>query len=180
MASRTERASLRQIGLTTNPLLLWGIAFELVFAAVVVVVEPLQRVFGTAVPAWWQVAMLAPFPHRPPAVDELWRWRRRRGPLCLSLEGLLWTLPVPQPRRQAESKQLEGGVMSKLHVTPSRTAKSPRPPTGHSDWPNRRRSSSAASSGSGSSASPVRTRVVRPDQPRSDGVSQPWEHSRSR
>ena len=36
LAARTERRSLREVGLTTNRLLLWGIAFELAFAAAVV------------------------------------------------------------------------------------------------------------------------------------------------
>ena len=41
-AARTEHASLRDIGLFTNPLLLAGIAFELVFTAALVYVPPLQ------------------------------------------------------------------------------------------------------------------------------------------
>lgn len=49
-ASRTQYASLRSIGLTTNRLLLWGILFEIAFAAAVVVLPPLQSVFGTAIP----------------------------------------------------------------------------------------------------------------------------------
>ena len=32
-AARTDRASLRDVGVFTNPLLLWGIAFELAFTA---------------------------------------------------------------------------------------------------------------------------------------------------
>ncbi|MFI2652080.1 cation transporting ATPase C-terminal domain-containing protein [Micromonospora fulviviridis] len=50
-AARTERASLRSIGLATNRLLLRGIAFELAFAATIVTVPPLQTIFGTAPPA---------------------------------------------------------------------------------------------------------------------------------
>ncbi|WP_246835247.1 cation transporting ATPase C-terminal domain-containing protein [Micromonospora sp. MH33] len=50
-AARTERASLRSIGLATNRLLLRGIAFELAFAATIVAVPPLQTIFGTAPPA---------------------------------------------------------------------------------------------------------------------------------
>ena len=38
------------IGLGTNRLLLWGIAFEIAFAAAVVHVPALQEVFGTAIP----------------------------------------------------------------------------------------------------------------------------------
>jgi magnesium-transporting ATPase (P-type) len=46
-ATRASRASLRQIGVFTNRLLLWGIAFELTFAAAVIYLPPLQSVFAT-------------------------------------------------------------------------------------------------------------------------------------
>ena len=62
LAARTQLASISKIGAFSNPLLLWGIAFEVAFAAAVVTVPPLQSVFDTAVPTWWQLAMLAPFP----------------------------------------------------------------------------------------------------------------------
>jgi magnesium-transporting ATPase (P-type) len=78
IAARTERASLRQIGFTSNPMLLWGIAFEIVFAAAVVLLPPLQAVFGTAAPEPWQVAALLPMPVLVWGVDEVWRWSRRR------------------------------------------------------------------------------------------------------
>jgi calcium-translocating P-type ATPase len=77
MAARTERASLRQVGLTTNGLLLWGIAFEILFAAAVVTVPFLQDVFGTAPPERWALLCLLPLPAVVWAADELWRWRRR-------------------------------------------------------------------------------------------------------
>jgi len=77
-AARTERASLRQIGVTTNRLLLWGIAFEILFAAAVVLVAPLQRAFGTVTPSWDQVVWLLPFPIVVWGCDEFWRWTRRR------------------------------------------------------------------------------------------------------
>ncbi len=77
-AARTQQASLRQVGLTSNRLLLWGIAFEIAFAAAVVVLPPLQRIFGTTVPEPWQIAALLPFPFLVWGADELWRWTRRR------------------------------------------------------------------------------------------------------
>ena len=43
-----SRASLREIGVFSNPLLLGGIAFELVFAAALIYLPPLQRLFHTA------------------------------------------------------------------------------------------------------------------------------------
>jgi magnesium-transporting ATPase (P-type) len=78
VASRTQRASLRSIGFTSNRLLLWGIAFEVVFAAAVAAAPPLQRIFGTQLPQPWQLALLLPFPVIVWGVDELWRWQIRR------------------------------------------------------------------------------------------------------
>lgn len=77
LAARTERASLAQVGLTTNPLLLWGIAFEVAFAAAVVTLPALQTVFGTSVPEGWALLTLLPLPLLVWGADEAWRWRRR-------------------------------------------------------------------------------------------------------
>ena len=78
MAARTARASLRTIGVFSNRLLLWGIAFEIVFAAAVVLLPPLQAVFDTAAPEPWQVVALLPLPLIVWGADELWRWHHRR------------------------------------------------------------------------------------------------------
>jgi len=78
MASRTQHASLRQVGVFTNRLLLWGIAYEVVFAAALVTVPPLQGVFGTVTPDLWQVLSILPFPLVVWRADELWRWYARR------------------------------------------------------------------------------------------------------
>lgn len=77
-AARTRRASLAEIGFTTNPLLLWGIAFEVCFAALVVTVPILQRMFGTVTPQMWQVAALVPLPFLVWGCDEMLRWWARR------------------------------------------------------------------------------------------------------
>ncbi len=77
-AARTQRASLADIGLFTNPLLLWGIVFEVCFAAVIVTVPVLREVFGTAVPEWWQLLLLLPLPVVVWGCDELLRRRARR------------------------------------------------------------------------------------------------------
>ena len=61
-AARTDHASLRQVGMFTNPLLLWGIAFELAFTAVLVYVPAVQHVFGTTALPWDVVALTATFP----------------------------------------------------------------------------------------------------------------------
>ena len=49
-AARTDHAALRDVGLLTNRLLLWGIAFELVFAAAIVCLPGVSTVLGMAVP----------------------------------------------------------------------------------------------------------------------------------
>ena len=77
LAARTERASLRSIGLFSNPLLLWGFLFELAFLAALVYVPFLRAAFGTApldVEDW---LLLAPLPVVVWAADELRRYRSR-------------------------------------------------------------------------------------------------------
>ena len=76
-AARADRSSLRSIGLFSNPLLLGGIAFELVFAAALIYLPPLQDIFGTAALSPAQLAILVPFPVLVWGVDELYRWHRR-------------------------------------------------------------------------------------------------------
>ncbi|HWO68334.1 MAG TPA: cation-transporting P-type ATPase, partial [Umezawaea sp.] len=76
-AARTQFASLRAIGSFSNHLLLWGILFEVVFAAVVVAVPVLQDVFGTALPPLAHLALLPVFPVLVWGADELWRLRAR-------------------------------------------------------------------------------------------------------
>jgi magnesium-transporting ATPase (P-type) len=76
-ASRTERGSLRSIGFFSNRLLLWGIAFELVFAAALIYVPLLQTVFGTAALPLDAVLVTLPFPFIVWGVDALVRSRSR-------------------------------------------------------------------------------------------------------
>jgi magnesium-transporting ATPase (P-type) len=79
-AARTSRASLRQIGIFSNRLLLWGILFELVFAAAVIYLPPFQAVFGTNALGLPELAILASFPLLVWGTDEVRRWvLRRRG-----------------------------------------------------------------------------------------------------
>ncbi|MBJ7328589.1 MAG: cation-transporting P-type ATPase [Solirubrobacteraceae bacterium] len=73
LACRTERASFLSVGLRGNPLLLWGIAFEIAFAAAVVWVSPLQAVFETSAPALADLAILLPLPLIVLAADGLYR-----------------------------------------------------------------------------------------------------------
>ena len=77
-ASRTERASLRSVGVLTNPLLLWGILFEVAVAAAIIYLPPLQPVFHTEALGPVELAILLPFPLIVWGADELRRARRRR------------------------------------------------------------------------------------------------------
>lgn len=77
-AARTDRASLFTVGVWSNPLLLWGILFELVFTAGVVYIPFAQDIFGTTGLGATQIAFLLPYPVIVWGVDELDRWRRRR------------------------------------------------------------------------------------------------------
>jgi magnesium-transporting ATPase (P-type) len=77
-AARTTHASLRSIGVFSNRLLLWGIAFEVAFAAAVIYLPPLQRIFDTAALGGWELALLATFPPLVWGSDELRRWAVRR------------------------------------------------------------------------------------------------------
>jgi calcium-translocating P-type ATPase len=80
-ASRTSRASLREIGFFTNPLLLGGIAFELIFAAALIYLPPLQSIFHTAALGLPELALLTSFPVLVWGSDELRRaWHRRHEP----------------------------------------------------------------------------------------------------
>ena len=76
--ARTEHASLAQVGILSNRLLLWGIAFELVFAAAVIYLPPLQSVFGTASLGVDALLFVLPFPLIVWGADELRRARLRR------------------------------------------------------------------------------------------------------
>jgi calcium-translocating P-type ATPase len=80
-AARTNRASLREVGVFSNRLLLWGVLFELAFAAAVIYLPPLQAIFGTNALGWRELAILAVFPFLVWGSDELRRWmlRRREG-----------------------------------------------------------------------------------------------------
>jgi calcium-translocating P-type ATPase len=77
-AARTTTASLRAIGPLSNGLLLWGILFELVLAAAIVYLPPLQALFATAALGWREILILLPFPFVVWGADELRRYLHRR------------------------------------------------------------------------------------------------------
>ncbi|MEU8238993.1 cation-transporting P-type ATPase [Actinoplanes missouriensis] len=76
-AARTDHASLRSIGVLSNRLLLGGIAFELLFAAAVIYLPPLQAVFGTTGLGIAELLFLVPMPLLVWGADEWYRARRR-------------------------------------------------------------------------------------------------------
>jgi calcium-translocating P-type ATPase len=80
-AARTEHASLRSVGVFSNRLLLWGIAFELALAAVLIYVPVCQDLLGTEALPWHYLLAVVPFPFIVWGADELRRWlARRRAP----------------------------------------------------------------------------------------------------
>ncbi|MFG2715628.1 cation transporting ATPase C-terminal domain-containing protein [Streptomyces goshikiensis] len=78
IAARTDHAALRDIGFFSNPLLLAGIAFELVFTAALVYAPPLQHLFGTAALPLDVILLISAFPPLVWGTDEVRRWARRR------------------------------------------------------------------------------------------------------
>jgi calcium-translocating P-type ATPase len=79
-AARTDRASLRSVGVFSNRLLLAGIAFELVLAAALIYLPPLQSLLATAALSPVDLLFVAPFPFIVWGADELRRYLiRRRG-----------------------------------------------------------------------------------------------------
>jgi magnesium-transporting ATPase (P-type) len=85
-AARTDRASLRSVGVFSNRLLLWGIAFELALAALLIYVPLFQDALGTAALGLPELAFILPFPFIVWGADEVRRWairRRDRAPLEL-------------------------------------------------------------------------------------------------
>jgi len=81
-AARTDRASLRSIGVFSNPLLLWGIVFELVLAAIFIYTPPFQSLLGTAPLGLDALLFVLPFPFVVWGADELRRLRLRRSRLA--------------------------------------------------------------------------------------------------
>jgi len=73
-AARTERASLSQIGVWSNPAMLWGIGLELLLAAGMVYLPPLQGLLGTTALDLRHLLWLLPFPFVVWGADETRKW----------------------------------------------------------------------------------------------------------
>ena len=80
-AARTDRVSLRQVGVFSNRLLLGAIGLALCFAAFLIYVPALESIFGTAALAPHQLLVVAPFPLIVWGADEFRRWWLRRREL---------------------------------------------------------------------------------------------------
>jgi magnesium-transporting ATPase (P-type) len=78
-AARTERVSLRAVGVLANRLVLAGVAFEILFSAALVATPGIQGVFGTAVPPVEALLILPFFPIIVWGADELRRRARRHA-----------------------------------------------------------------------------------------------------
>jgi magnesium-transporting ATPase (P-type) len=77
-AVRTDHASLWQVGMFSNKLLLVGIAVALAFATAVVYLPALNDFFGTEPLSPSQLAIVAPFPFIVWGADEIRRALARR------------------------------------------------------------------------------------------------------
>lgn len=77
LAVRTETAPLAAIGIISNPLLLWGMVFEVAFSLALVYIPALASVFAFAAPTPAQLAILLAYPPIVWAADELRKARRR-------------------------------------------------------------------------------------------------------
>jgi calcium-translocating P-type ATPase len=77
-AVRTQRASLRSVGVFTNPYLLGGIVAEILLAAVFVYAPPMQALLGTAPLPVSDLLPLLAYPVIVWGADECMRYARRR------------------------------------------------------------------------------------------------------
>lgn len=93
-AVRTERASLRSVGILSNRPLLGGITFSLTFAAAIVYVPALHGLFGTAVLGPAELLTVAPFPFLIWGADELRKAVLRRRPPAVARKPAA-TEPAP-------------------------------------------------------------------------------------
>lgn len=78
-AVRTQRASLRSVGVFSNRYLLAGIAAEMVLAALFVYTPPMQTLLGTAPLPASDLLLLLPYPFIVWGADELLRYALRRA-----------------------------------------------------------------------------------------------------
>ncbi|MDA8218737.1 MAG: cation-transporting P-type ATPase [Dehalococcoidales bacterium] len=77
-AVRTQRVSVFQVGLFSNRLLLWGVAFEIAITLVLLYLPPIADFFGMYPLGWQEWLFVVPFAPAVLAADELRKWIARR------------------------------------------------------------------------------------------------------
>jgi len=77
-AARTEHVSLRSVGVFSNRVLLWGIAFELALTAMLIYLPPFQHLLSTTALPPHLLLITLPFPFIVWGADELRRYLIRR------------------------------------------------------------------------------------------------------
>ena len=78
VAARTERASLRSVGVFTNRFLLWGVAFELALTAMIIYLPFFHSLLSTAALPPSTLLITLPFPFIVWGADEARRYLLRR------------------------------------------------------------------------------------------------------
>ncbi|MBM9438404.1 cation transporting ATPase C-terminal domain-containing protein [Streptomyces bryophytorum] len=101
-AVRTQRASLRSVGVFSNRPLLGGIAFSLAFAAAIVYVRALHGLFTTAALGPAELLTVAPFPFVVWDADELRKAAVRRRPPAVAPAPPA-AAPAPAPTAPAST-----------------------------------------------------------------------------
>jgi calcium-translocating P-type ATPase len=79
LAARTDRVSLLRVGVLSNRLLLGGLAFEVLVAALAIYLPAAQHVLGTRPLTGPELLVLTTFAPVVWSADELFRWHRRRS-----------------------------------------------------------------------------------------------------
>ena len=87
-AARRDTARIRDIGVTSNPLLLVGMAFEVLFSVAIVSLPGLHDALGLAMPPLHTLALIAVFPFVVWTADEMRRrFHRESGPTPLAVRS---------------------------------------------------------------------------------------------
>jgi len=105
-AVRTDHASLRQVGVFSNKLLLGAIAVALAFAAALVYLPAMHGLFGTASLSPGQIAIVAPFPVIVWGADEIRRALVRRSGRRPGAAGRRRRAPAPGGRGGRQAARL--------------------------------------------------------------------------
>jgi magnesium-transporting ATPase (P-type) len=133
-AVRTERASLRSIGVTSNRLLIGAIGIAILFAMAIVYIPWLHPIFGTADLRPGQLGLVVPLPLIVWGADEIRRALRRRrdrghSPTTAVVSDPLpaqplQALPAAPDNATANANTVPGSLSSTEDVPPTSVAQS--------------------------------------------------------